>query len=68
MTRPDPACPYCKGLGHYESPVLDDFEPRLDLVRCESCNPVEDLAGWVGLAFIGVLAFLMGLVAWGACQ
>lgn len=64
MTRPDPACPVCRGLGWYQAPYYGDFQPRMESWPCPTCNPVDPISHGGCALVVGLFALFIGLLAW----
>ena len=67
MSRLNPHCPICKGIGWYEAPYYSDFEPRVELHPCPQCHELEaPTKGELVFMAVCFLTLLVTLLAWGA--
>ena len=64
MSRPNPYCPICHGIGWHEAPYHSNFEPRLEIQPCPECNQVKGSATGCLLVTALVVGFIV-LICWG---
>lgn len=62
MSKLNPDCPICRGVGWYEAPYHSDFTPRIEIQPCPDCHELSapskaELAALV-IAFVVLALFL----------
>jgi len=62
MTRLDPGCPICKGIGWYEAPNYSGFTPTIEPTPCPTCHeltkPTKSEVICLALGFLVLIVFL----------
>ncbi len=63
MTRLDPGCPICKGIGWYEAPNYSGFVPTIEPTPCPNCHnlttPTKYEVVCLALGFLIIAVFLL---------
>jgi len=62
MSRLNPDCPICKGIGWYEAPNYSGFVPTVEPTPCPTCNqvqaPTKGEAAALVICFVVIALFL----------
>ena len=63
MSKLNPDCPICRGVGWYEAPYHSDFTPRIEIQPCPDCHElVAPSKGEVTLLAVGFALLFLFLV------
>jgi|GEM_PF-5871082 len=67
MTKLNPNCPICQGIGWYQAPYYSDFGPRVEMYPCPECHDLQAPTKAEGILMaVGFAVIFIALLVWGA--